>query len=68
MTRIEIATKQQPVINHLNDLFDDALATANAILDNSTDDKTPIPVELVISFHKASNQIIETLWRASMKP
>jgi hypothetical protein len=67
MTRVEISAKQQPVIDCLSELFDNAEATAQAILDNAIDDGNSIPVELAVSFHKASNRIVEILFLASMK-
>jgi len=67
MTRVKISVKQQPVINRLSELFDDAEATAQAILDNAIDDGDSIPVELAVSFHKASSRIMQILFWASMK-
>jgi len=67
MTKVKISAKQQPVINRLSELFDNAEATAQAILDNAIDDGDSMPVELAASFHKSSNRIMQILFWASMK-
>lgn len=67
MNRVKISAKQRPVIDRLSELFDNAEATAQAILDNAIDDGDSIPVELAASFHKASGRIVQVLFWASMK-
>lgn len=65
MDLINIAAKQQPVINRLHDCMVQALAYAAAIRDNAQDDQQPIPAELVASFEADYNQLVFILTEAA---
>lgn len=65
MDRIQIAAKQQPVINRLHDCMTQALAYAAAIRDNAQDDQQPIPAELVASFAADYEQLVSILTEAA---
>lgn len=65
MDLINIAAKQQPVINRLHDCMVQALAYAAAIRDNAQDDQQPIPAELVASFEADYNQLVSILTEAA---
>ena len=62
---ITIPVKQGPVINRLNDAMIQAIAYASAIRDNAQDDGQPIPFELVTSFCKDYDKLIELLTEAA---
>ena len=66
MDRIQIAAKQQPVINRLHDCMMQALAYAAAIRDNAQDDQQPIPAELVASFAADYERLVSILTEASL--
>jgi len=65
MDLISITPKQQPVLNRLSDTMDLALAYAAAVMDNATDDRQPIPAELVASFQADYDRIILYLTQAA---
>jgi hypothetical protein len=65
MDLINIAAKQQPVINRLHDTMEHALAYAAAIRDNAQDDQQPIPAELVASFAADYERIVSILTDAA---
>jgi hypothetical protein len=65
MDFINIAAKQQPVINRLHDAMERALAYAAAIRDNAKDDQQPIPAELVASFEADYNRLVSILTEAA---
>lgn len=65
MDLINIAAKQQPVINRLHDVMEHALAYAAAIRDNAQDDQQPIPAELVASFAADYERIVSILTDAA---
>lgn len=68
LEHIDISHKQQPVINRLNDLMLDAIATANAIRDNAEDEQRSIPQALVTSFYKDFVAVIVALHDAADVP
>lgn len=65
MDLIQIAAKQQPVINRLHDCMTQALAYAAAIRDNAQDDQQPIPPELVASFAADYERLVLILTQAA---
>ena len=65
MERIHISPKQQPVLNRLSDIMDQAVAYAAAVMDNAIDDGVPIPAELVASFQADYDRIIQHLTQAA---
>ena len=65
MDRIQISAKQQPVINRLSDIMEQAVAYAAAVVDNATDDGQAIPAELVASFQADYDRIILYLTQAA---
>jgi hypothetical protein len=65
MDLIQIAAKQQPVINRLHDCMTQALAYAAAIRDNAQDDQQPIPPELVASFAADYERLVSILTQAA---
>ena len=65
MDLINIAAKQQPVINRLHDAMERALAYAAAIRDNAQDDQQPIPAELVSSFEADYHRLVSILTDAA---
>ena len=65
MDLINIAAKQQPVINRLHDAMEHALAYAAAIRDNAQDDQKPIPAELVSSFEADYHKLVSILTEAA---
>ena len=65
MDLINIAAKQQPVINRLHDCMTQALAYAAAIRDNAQDDQQPIPAELVASFEADYQRLVSILTEAA---
>ena len=47
---VHTSVRQDPVIDHLANLLDDAKAAAAAISDNAIDEQLPIPTDLLQSF------------------
>jgi len=65
MDRISISERQRPVINRLSDTMEQAVAYAAAVVDNATDERQPIPAELVASFQADYDRIILYLTQAA---
>ena len=65
MDRIKISERQRPVIDRLSDTMEQAVAYAAAVVDNATDERQPIPAELVASFEADFNRIILYLNQAA---
>lgn len=65
MDRITISERQRPVIDRLSDTMEQAVAYAAAVVDNATDERQPIPAELVASFEADFNRIILYLNQAA---
>lgn len=65
MDRISISERQRPVINRLSDTMEQAVAYAAAVVDNATDERQPIPAELVASFQADYDRIILYLNQAA---
>jgi len=53
----DVSTRQEPVIDMLADLLDEAKATAAAISDNAIEEQRPIPLELLRSFNNDLERI-----------
>lgn len=60
-----ISERNRPCIDKLDALMAEAMAVANAIRDNAQDEAYPIPMELVYSFSRDYDKIIEALADAS---
>ena len=60
-----ISGRNRPCIDKLDSLMSEAMAVANAIRDNAQDEAYPIPMELVYSFSRDYDKIIEALADAS---
>ena len=60
-----ISERNRPCIDRLDTLMSEAMAVANAIRDNAQDEQQPIPPELVYSFSRDYDKIIEALADAS---
>ena len=60
-----ISERNRPCIDRLDTLMAEAVAIANAIRDNAQDEQQPIPPELVYSFSRDYDKIIEALADAS---
>ena len=53
----DVSTRQEPVIDMLADLLDEAKATAAAISDNAIEEERPIPLDLLRSFNNDLERI-----------
>lgn len=62
---VTISQRNRPVIDRLDALMTEAIAVANAIRDNAQDEAYPIPIDLVLSFSRDYDKIIEALADAS---
>jgi len=60
-----ISDRNRPCIDRLDALMTEALAIANAIRDNAQDEQHPISLDLVLSFSRDYDKIIEALADAS---
>lgn len=53
----DVSQRQEPVVDMLADLLDEAKATAAAISDNAVEDQRPIPKDLLRSFNNDLERI-----------
>jgi F0F1-type ATP synthase membrane subunit b/b' len=53
----DVSKRQEPVVDMLADLLDEAKATAAAISDNAIEEQRPIPSELLRSFNNDLERI-----------
>lgn len=53
----DVSKRQEPVVDMLADLLDEAKATAAAISDNAIEDGRPIPLDLLRSFNNDLERI-----------
>jgi hypothetical protein len=65
MSSTPSTVKQQPVVTRLHDALQQALAYAEAIRDNSQDDRQPISLELVAAFQRRCDLIVSALSEAA---
>jgi hypothetical protein len=63
-----VSKRQEPVIDMLADLLDEAKATAAAISDNAIEDQRPIPLDLLRSFNNDLERIKAHLLTAADVP
>lgn len=64
----DVSERQEPVVDMLADLLDEAKATAAAISDNSIEEQRPIPKELLRSFNNDLERIKAYLLTAADVP
>jgi predicted LPLAT superfamily acyltransferase len=65
---LDVSKRQDPVIDHLANLLDDAKATAAAISDNAIEEQRPIPSDLLRSFNNDLERIKAHLLTAADVP
>lgn len=53
----DVSERQEPVVDMLADLLDEAKATAAAVSDNAIEDGRPIPLDLLRSFNNDLERI-----------
>ena len=63
-----VSQRQEPVIDMLADLLDEAKATAAAISDNAIEEQHPIPSDLLRSFNNDLERIKAHLLTAADVP
>ncbi len=63
-----VSQRQEPVIDMLADLLDEAKATAAAISDNAIEEQRPIPSDLLRSFNNDLERIKAHLLTAADVP
>ena len=57
----DVSQRQEPVVDMLADLLDEAKATAAAISDNAVEDQRPIPEDLLRSFNNDLERILSLI-------
>ena len=65
---LDVSKRQEPVIDMLADLLDEAKATAAAISDNAIEEQRPIPLDLLRSFNNDLERIKAHLLTAADVP
>ena len=64
----DVSKRQEPVVDMLADLLDEAKATAAAISDNAIEEQRPIPKDLLRSFNNDLERIKAHLLTAADVP
>ena len=54
---VDVSKRQEPVVDYLADLLDEAKATAAAISDNASEEHRAIPTDLLRSFNNDLERI-----------
>ena len=54
---VDVSKRQEPVVDYLADLLDEAKATAAAISDNAIEEQRSIPTDLLRSFNNDLERI-----------
>lgn len=65
---LDVSKRQDPVVDMLADLLDEAKATAAAISDNAIEEQRPIPKDLLRSFNNDLERIKAHLLTAADVP